>query len=203
MPEQNLERNPMRPFGLTGNIACGKSTVASLLAKFSSVKIVDCDQIAKEILADPKHLESIVKIIGSEAFTGNNPNFIFIRETIFSSSEKRKRLEKFVHPLVWKKVDEIISRVPPDTIQIVESAIIFETDSVNKFRAIIVAYCSDTEQERRLREERNMNPEDIVRIKRNQYAQTGKRLRADYTIDTQCSFVKLRDRVKNLYLMLK
>ncbi len=51
-PEQNLEKKGqlMKPFGLTGNIGCGKSTVATLLSKYPDVLILDCDRIAKEII---------------------------------------------------------------------------------------------------------------------------------------------------------
>lgn len=51
----------MKPIGLTGNIGCGKSTVASLLSKYQDVTILDCDFIAKDIIANGAYAKKSMK----------------------------------------------------------------------------------------------------------------------------------------------
>ncbi len=40
----------MRVFGLTGGIASGKSSVSQLLIHNLSIPVIDCDEIAREVV---------------------------------------------------------------------------------------------------------------------------------------------------------
>ena len=40
----------MKLVGLTGGIACGKSTVSSLLGKEFGIEVIDCDEIARRVV---------------------------------------------------------------------------------------------------------------------------------------------------------
>ena len=78
----------MRVIGLTGGIACGKTTVADIL-KQASAEIIDADKIAHEIYStNPKLGASI-----GQAFPGVVVNSVVDRvalgKTIFSDAAKR------------------------------------------------------------------------------------------------------------------
>lgn len=203
--EQNLEKKgqPMKPFGLTGNIGCGKSTVATLLSKYPDVLILDCDQIAKEIISSEAHQKEINHILGTDVFPKEKADFKAIAKIIFEEPEKKRLLETLIHPLVWSIVDQRAAAIGETKICIVESAIIFETDSENRFAAIIVATCNPHEQFRRMRDNRHMDDVQIGARLDQQLPSEEKVRRAQFVIHTDCDLDQLKDRVSDLYHNLK
>lgn len=193
----------MKPFGLTGNIGCGKSTVAVLLSKYPDVVILDCDQIAKEIISGNAHRQQINTILGVNVFSNEKVNFRAIAEIIFEEPEKKRLFEALIHPLVWANVHEKATLAGEDKICIVESAIIFETKSEGQFDAIVVATCNPREQFRRLRENRKMKDVEIQARLDQQLPLSEKEQLAQFVVHTDCSLDQLKDRVSILYHNLK
>lgn len=193
----------MNAFGLTGNIGCGKSTVAKLLSEHRDVSIFDCDRIAKEIMSGTGCRKEISDILGTDVFLGGKVDFKAIAKIIFEKPEKKRLLEELVHPLVWKTVCEKVDSTGDSKICIVESAIIYETASEDTFLATIVAVCNSLEQFRRLREDRHMTDADIQTRLGQQLSSSEKEKRAQFVIRTDCSLEQLKDRVSDLYHNLK
>lgn len=193
----------MKPFGLTGNIGCGKSTVASLLSTYPDVLAIDCDRIAKEAISSGRYNDAINSVLGIDAFPKGSVDFKAIAKIIFEDLEKKGRLEALIHPIVWSTVDQMVASTGISKICVVESALIFETRSEHKFAAIITATCGVREQFRRLREHRRMT-DGLIRMRlARQLPSSEKGRRAKFTIDTDCSLDQLKGRVHALYLNLK
>lgn len=193
----------MKTFGLTGNIGCGKSTVASLLSKYPDVLVFDCDRIAKEIISGGLYKKEINYILGIDAFVSENPDFEKIAKIIFKNNKKKKLFEELIHPLVWATVEETIESAGNQKICIVESAIIYETKSEDKFVAVIVAACNPKEQFRRIQNDRKIDCADIQARLAQQIPSSEKEARAQFVIHTDCSKTTLKDRVSDLYQKLK
>ncbi|MCD6119195.1 dephospho-CoA kinase [bacterium] len=87
--------------GLTGGIACGKSIVSDTL-KQMGVRVVDADEIAREIVAkDSKALEGIVRVFGESILKGDATlDRKKLARIIFSSESDRMRLESILHPMI-------------------------------------------------------------------------------------------------------
>jgi dephospho-CoA kinase len=202
---QNIEKKGqfMKPFGLTGNIGCGKSTVSKLLGKHVDVLILDCDRIAREIVSCDKYRRQINAILGTNVLLGEKSDSRTIAKIIFEEPKKKKLLEALIHPLVWAIVNEGVVSAGDSKICVVESAIIFETNNENKFAAIIVATCESHEQFRRLRENRWMKDVEIQARLDQQLPLFEKEKRAQFVIHTDCSLKQLKDRVSSLYQNLK
>ncbi len=193
----------MNAFGLTGNIGCGKSTVASLLSQYEDISILDCDKIAKDLIATGEHRQQINEILGEEVFPEGKVNFGLIARIIFQNPAKKKLFEELTHPLVWEIVENEVAKQCTKKICIVESAIIYETSAEDKFNAVIVTICEEDEQFRRLHENRRMDYGDIVARVKNQIPQAVKAHKAQFIIKTNCGMDELRERVHNLYKILK
>lgn len=189
----------MKPFGLTGNIGCGKSTVATLLAKLPDVLVVDCDHIAKEIISNKDHRQHVNSILGTHVFIDQKTDFTAIARIIFKEPEIKRALEALIHPLVWANVEERFVAVGDDKLCIAESAIIFETKSEDRFAGIIVTSCNTHEQFRRLRVNRQMDDDQIQARCNEQLPLSVKEQRAQYVIRTDCSMSQLMVRVHHLY----
>lgn len=192
----------MRAYGLTGNIGCGKSTVANLLSQYSDVVVIDCDKLAKEIVSSESYRKKICSILGEDVFQSGRTDFNKIAKIIFQNSEKKRLFEALIHPLVWERVEEIVGS-EPRKIYIVESAIIFETLSEDRFLDVITVSCSETEQYRRLRENRGMTDREISSRLSHQIPSLNKEIMSRFVVNTDCTLEKLSRRVHVLYTNLK
>jgi len=88
---------------LTGGIATGKSTVASLLA-LNGMRVIDADKISHEILDDSK--EWVSETFGREYVTSKGVDRAKLGKVIFADPKKKKILEAYLHP----KIKEAITK---------------------------------------------------------------------------------------------
>lgn len=196
----------MEAYGLTGNIGCGKSTVAKILAKFKGVAVFDCDQISKELMSSGRYIKEINTILQDNVFDithGNRPDLPKIAKIIFSHPERKMALEKFIHPFVWQEVEQQVNAQDGKKLCVVESAIIFETRNQDRFTDIITVTCNQVEQLRRLRENRKMSEDQIKARIVQQVPSSYKEKNARYVINTDCSPEQLEQRVESLYRQLR
>jgi dephospho-CoA kinase len=100
----------MRPLrvGLTGGIASGKTTVASLFAAHGAA-IIDTDVIAREIVAQGQTgLDRVVEAFGREVLDASGAlDRRRMRASVFADPAQRRRLEEILHPLI---LDEMTRR---------------------------------------------------------------------------------------------
>ncbi|OHD86285.1 MAG: dephospho-CoA kinase, partial [Sulfuricurvum sp. RIFCSPLOWO2_02_43_6] len=88
---------------LTGGIATGKSTVASLLA-LNGMRVIDADAISHEILDASR--EWVRENFGDEFVEGAKVNRAKLGQIIFSNSEAKKKLEAFLHPKIRAEIEQ-------------------------------------------------------------------------------------------------
>lgn len=91
----------MLRIGLTGGIGSGKTTIAALFAAHG-VPVIDADAIAHQLtLPGTPATNRILKLLGPEiAASVGSINRQRLAQRIFSDSEARAQLEKFLHPLI-------------------------------------------------------------------------------------------------------
>ena len=113
MPQQNgrrkaiLKNETVNPFrvGLTGGIACGKSTVAKMFADLGAT-IIDTDVIARTVVepGQPATTE-LRKSFGERVFKADGIlNRKALRAIVFADDEKRLLLESILHPRIQEEV---------------------------------------------------------------------------------------------------
>src|SRR5262249_4658078 len=87
--------------GLTGNIACGKSTAARALETLS-VPVIDAAALSKELMAPGTALAADV-----EQALGTSDR-AKLRELVFRDPARRKTLEGLIHPAIQARSRELI-----------------------------------------------------------------------------------------------
>lgn len=96
---------------LTGGIASGKTFVSDYLASLHA-NIIDTDVIARALLMPNQHkysniaLKTVFDCFGDQIFDDGVLNRKRLREIIFSNSNAKTQLEKIMHPLIFKAVQE-------------------------------------------------------------------------------------------------
>lgn len=192
-----------RLIGLTGNIGCGKSTVARMLAKFPDVVTYETDYIWKELLASTVCRLFVQDLIGAESFIDDRPRLDFIAQQIFQDKEKSRLSVSFFKSQV---MNEIRSRMQtsPKPIHIVESAMLYESGAYTECCEVIVTVCDPEEQMRRVLTRRipdrpSLTREEFDERLRTQWVQADKVTLGTHVIDTHCSLPELEERVRELH----
>lgn len=91
----------MKIIGLTGGIATGKSTVASMLAELGA-SVIDADQLSRDVVAPGSPtLQEITAAFGQQVLLPDgNLDRQQVRELVFAAPEKRQQLEAILHPAI-------------------------------------------------------------------------------------------------------
>jgi dephospho-CoA kinase len=113
--------------GVTGKIACGKSTVLSAL-RTKGVETIDADQVYHELIRPGLPLwHALCDEFGQEIVgPGDEIDRKLLGRVVFGDSEKLRRLDELTHPAI---VTEIERRIPEslsdviaiDAVKLVES----------------------------------------------------------------------------------
>ncbi|MFI5261116.1 MAG: dephospho-CoA kinase [Candidatus Limnocylindrales bacterium] len=150
--------------GLTGPIGCGKSTVASWLARQGAL-VIDADAVAREVTDRPAVQAAILDAFGPDAA---GPTGTLDRQRlagiVFRDPDALRRLEALTHPLVRERIEAALraaedSRAPAvaiEAIKLVEGGLADECDEV------WLVTCEPATQRARL-EARGMAADDAAR----------------------------------------
>ena len=141
-----------RPYviGLTGNIACGKSTVRGLLAELGAATL-DADSLVHAMYepGDPVY-DAVVRAFGGRIL---GADAIIDRRTlgriVFADADALKRLEAIVHPAVIEREWAWVARQTAP-VAVLEAVKLVESGSANGCDAVWVVTCDPAEQRRRL-----------------------------------------------------
>lgn len=98
----------MLRLGLTGGIGSGKSTVAGLLRAQGAI-IIDADAISRQLTAPGgMAIDPIREQFGAEYIAPDGAlDRVRMRQTSFSNTQARVRLEAIIHPLVGHETDRL------------------------------------------------------------------------------------------------
>ena len=177
---------------VTGGFACGKTTVARLLAR-RGARRVDADSIAKQML---KRQETRLRRLFPDAFAGSRLSKKRLAEIIFSSPGRRRRLEALVHPLVAEKILSLRKAAgKTGKIYVVEMPLLFEARMENFFDVIVTVRAA---RETCLKRSRLPRSEAIKRIAA-QVPLGEKVKKADYVINNDKGIASLEKSVSVLW----
>jgi dephospho-CoA kinase len=188
---------------LTGGIASGKSVAAQVLEELGCA-IHHADQIAHELMEPEKPAwKKIVAHFGQEILNKDNTiNRTQLGTIVFSDEKKRRFLNRIIHPLVFEKKRETIDILEKEgryKIFISEAALTIEAGFADFFDKIIMVYCREDIQIKRLMERDQIShPEAMKKIK-SQMNPREKMNYADYTIDTSGSLGSTVEQTERVY----
>ncbi|MFA6196705.1 MAG: dephospho-CoA kinase [Sulfurimonas sp.] len=192
---------------LTGGIATGKSTVASLLA-LNGMRVIDADTISHEILDASSSW--VKETFGEEFVEGTKVNRAKLGALIFSNEKKKKILEDFLHPKIRTEIE--IRSVKQDSFKfpyLIDIPLFFEKSSYDIKESVVVYTPSDIQLERFMKRNGYSKEESLKRIN-SQMPIDEKKKRATWIIDNSKDLKHLQkeceafvDTIKAKYLEKK
>lgn len=192
--------------GLTGGIACGKSTVAKMFSELG-VHVVQSDQTAHELYrpGEPVYQE-IVRRFGSEVV---KPDGEIDRPKLAAVAFGQNRIEelnRIVHPAVIERQAEWMRELAarePKAIVMVEAALIFEASTDGRFEKMIVVTCRPEQKVQRFAARTGLDEAaaraEVERRAKAQIPDEEKVRRSDYVIDNSGSLEQTREQVRKIY----
>jgi dephospho-CoA kinase len=191
--------------GLTGGIASGKSTVATMLRELGA-KIINADDLARAIVQPGKEAwKEIVAAFGTEVLRPDRAiDREKLRTTIFQDAAARKRLDSITHPriraLAQARAQELAAKGA--AIVIYEAPLLFENEAHLWLRPVILVACDDFLQRRRLKARDRLNDAEIEQHIKAQMPLSEKRTLADFVIENNGDLEDLKKQVKEVWTKL-
>lgn len=188
--------------GLTGGIATGKSTVASMLRGLGA-KIIDADELAREIVKpDREAWREIVEAFGSGILRKDRTlNREKLRKIVFADESSRKLLESITHPRIRALAQERIEKLAAEGADIIiyEAPLLFENRIHLWIRPVILVASDSETQKRRLRERDRLSESEIRNHLEAQMSLEEKAKLADFVIENSGQLEELERQVRELW----
>ncbi len=180
--------------GLTGNIACGKSTVGKIFEKFA-IKVLDSDEVVHRVYAQDKDVqEALIHEFGS-CERQDIALQVFGKDKI----DKRKILESIIHPKVgtifraWVKMNQdevfLVNLVP----------LLFEAQLEYRYSTIITVKTTKDKQIARLKIRNPELSEQQIQERIDSQMDIKEKLRkSDFIIDNSSNLDDLEIQVEEI-----
>lgn len=196
--------------GLTGGIACGKSTIAGMFAELGA-QIVDADEIVHQLYKPGEEVyQELCRRFGQEIL---KPDGEIDRAKLAAAAFDGGRVEelnKIVHPAVIQRQEQWMRQAgtkDAEAIVIVEAALIFEAGVGGRFDKTIVVTCKPEQKIERLASRMGISEAaaraEVERRSRAQLPDEEKAQRADIVIDNSGPLEATRSQVEHIYAELK
>ena len=185
--------------GLTGGIACGKTTVANLFAALGAT-IVDTDELAREVVAPGTPLlAKIVEHFGAAVCaTDGSLDRRALRARIFADPAERHWLDALTHPAI-RELTDARSNAPKGGYIMVAIPLLVETGSAERFDRVLVVDCEPELQLARLQARDGTTRAEAQRMLAAQATRAARLAVADDVIRNDGDVAALRNQVEQLH----
>jgi len=173
--------------GLTGGIASGKSTVATMLAGHGAA-IIDADRLAREVVAPGRpELAAVAAEFGPEVLQADGRlDRAALGRLVFADVQARRRLEAITHPgvreLMGRRIAEAVATSGAPLV-VADIPLLFEGALEQQFAGVLLVAATPETQLRRLRERDGLDEVAAQQRLAAQLPMADKRRRAQWTID--------------------
>ena len=185
----------MLKVGLTGGVACGKSTILAMFERRGAFTI-RADEIAHELMRPGQPVYAkVVAAFGREILEPDDTISRPRLGEIAFGNHRIAELNAIVHPEVVRYQEEWLEHVrwrEQHAIAIVEAALMIEANAHGYMNKLIVVTCSDADRIRRFQRRTGLGEAaaqaEVARRMDAQMAEAEKAKLADYVIDNSGDF---------------
>ena len=185
---------------LTGGIATGKSTVASLLA-LNGMRVIDADIISHEIL--DASTSWVKETFGDEYICGSKVDRAELGNLVFSNEEQKSILEEFLHPKIKAEIEK--RSIKQDSFKfpyLIDIPLFFEKGTYDIKESVVVYTPSAIQLERFMKRNGYTEKESLKRIA-SQMPIDEKKKRANWIIDNSKNLKNLQQEVEDFVEKIK
>lgn len=196
--------------GLSGGVACGKSTVAKMFAALGA-EVIDADNIVHDLYrAGQPVCQELAQNFGKQILRQDGGIDRARLAALAFDGGRVAELNRIVHPAVFRRQQELLDQIAarrPDAIAIVEAALILEAGGKKRYDKIVVVTCRPEQKVARYAERAGISEDaaraEVERRSRAQMTDQDKAKLADYVIDNSGPLETTRAQAEKTFLELK
>ena len=168
--------------GITGSIACGKSTVSNYL-KEKGYTIIDADKLGHIALTSDEVKEKLKKSFGLEILENNEVSREKLGKLVFGNDKNLKILNSIVHPYIRKIILQLQEKHRDERLIFLDIALLFEAGFEDLVEKIIVVHVDEKIQLARLMSRNSLSKEQAMFRIESQMSSKDKSKLGNYVIN--------------------
>ena len=172
--------------GITGSIACGKSTVSDyLIAK--GYTIIDADKLGHVALTSDDVKRKLAEKFGDEILENNEISREKLGKLVFGNDDNLKILNSIIHPKIKELILKLQEEHKDEDLVFLDIALLYEANFVDLVEKVVVVYVDEDVQLERLMMRNSLPKEEAIKRIESQMSPTEKASLGDFVINNSYS----------------
>ena len=172
--------------GITGSIACGKSTVSDyLIAK--GYTIIDADKLGHVALTSDDVKRKLAEKFGNEILENNEISREKLGKLVFGNDDNLKILNSIIHPKIKELILKLQEEHKDEDLVFLDIALLYEANFVDLVEKVAVVYVDEDVQLERLMTRNSLSKEEAIKRIESQMSPREKAALGDFVINNSYS----------------
>ena len=172
--------------GITGSIACGKSTVSDyLIAK--GYTVIDADKLGHVALTSNYVKRKLSEKFGDEILENNEISREKLGKLVFGNDDNLKILNSIIHPKIKELILKLQEEHKEEDLVFLDIALLYEANFVDLVEKVVVVYVDEDVQLERLMTRNSLSKEEALKRIESQMSPQEKASLGDFVINNSYS----------------
>ena len=172
--------------GITGSIACGKSTVSDYLRK-KGYTIIDADKLGHVALTSNDVKRKLTEKFGDNILENNEISREKLGRLVFGNDDNLKILNSIIHPKIKELILKLQEEHKDENLVFLDIALLYEANFVDLVEKVVVVYVDEKVQLERLMTRNFLSMEEALMRIESQMKAKEKASLGDYVINNSYS----------------
>lgn len=168
--------------GITGSIACGKSTVSDYL-KEKGYTIIDADKLGHVALTSEDVKRRLSETFGANILVNNEISREVLGKLVFGNDNNLKKLNNIIHPKIKELILKLQEEHENEDLVFLDIALLYEANFVDLVEKVAVVYVDEDVQLERLMTRNFLSKEEALKRIESQMSPQEKASLGDFVID--------------------
>lgn len=168
--------------GITGSIACGKSTVSDYL-KEKGYTIIDADKLGHVALTSEDVKRRLSETFGANILVNNEISREVLGKLVFGNDNNLKKLNNIIHPKIKELILKLQEEHENEDLVFLDIALLYEANFVDLVEKVAVVYVDEDVQLERLMTRNFLSKEEALKRIESQMSPQEKALLGDFVIN--------------------
>lgn len=168
--------------GITGSIACGKSTVSDYL-KEKGYTIIDADKLGHVALTSEDVKRRLSETFGANILVNNEISREVLGKLVFGNDNNLKKLNNIIHPKIKELILKLQEEHENEDLVFLDIALLYEANFVDLVEKVAVVYVDEDVQLERLMTRNSLSKGEALKRIESQMSPQEKASLGDFVIN--------------------
>ena len=168
--------------GITGSIACGKSTISDYL-KDKGYTIIDADKLGHVALTIEDVKRRLSETFGANILENNEISREVLGRLVFGNDNNLKKLNNIIHPKIKELILKLQEQHKDEDMVFLDIALLYEANFVDLVEKVAVVYVDKGVQLERLMTRNSLSKEEALKRIESQMSPQEKASLGDFVIN--------------------